>query len=316
MLSDILTELSAEHGLVIDDPGERALAIRRVNKAAKEIYDMGDLFNLTDEVVVDLNVEEAQVTLPEYMGHVRGMRFYDRRYKVSLDNQFNRFQDGCDTEVWPIKNYREKSRSPLARNIDNESLLVFTIPLVENTNIEIAIQGSTSNSQRFSEKIALATGSLIARSLGNYKMPMFSIRKNIITSYDIIIKDVDDNELGRIPNCQYNSSYIVYQIYDNPYMNQGGPELAVEVLYKKRFIPFQNNDDQFIGGEDYDSAIIWKYLEHRAKDPKNAILFRGKCSEVLNGLTNDPDRGKRKKINFVPRPFFNMKYVNYGPSKH
>jgi hypothetical protein len=303
MLLDILNDITAEDGIKTE---QRNLAIKRINDAAKEIYDMGDLYGLIRAEVFDLNQGASQVALPEYVGHVRGMRYYDTRLRISLENLGNRFKDGCN-DCWYLK-FNELERQPLCRNISNQSTLSFSLPLPETEALQIYIQGPTNNSARAYETVNIAAGILTAESTGNYRSPLWSIRKNIATRYDLTIKDAEENILAVIPNYQLESRYHIYQIMDTQYTQFSGDGYAVETLFKKRFIPFKNDTDEFVGGSDYDKAIVWKYLENQASDVKAALALRVKCNDVVKNINDDAKTGKRERIEFVPGPFLNMSY--------
>jgi hypothetical protein len=308
MLKDIIAELSAEHSLDIVTPKERELQLRRINRAALYIYDLGDIWNVTDEEVFNFNTATSQVTLPEYVGQVRGARYYDIRYKVPLDAMGNRYNTGMGNELWYL-NLREKSANPLSQNINNQSILRLSIPLVETTDIVVDITGPTSLSARITDSITITAGNLTADGIQNFKSPIYSIRKNRKTLYDITIKDVEDNILATIPNNQYLSRFHVYQVIDDNFsFASTATDLAIEVMFKKRFTPYIDDSDIFVAGEEYEDAIIKLFAADRAKDIdiRNA-LYKEAMARVSN-LHKDHDAGKIKRLTFGLNPFFNQDY--------
>jgi hypothetical protein len=310
MFKYILDEVAAQLGVTISLTEERTLWLGRINRAALTgVYNKGDFEDLMDETVLDFNVETQQVTLPSYVGIVRGMRPYDLRLRQPIDHPSNRYGSGYGNEIFYLKAFREKSKSPLARAIENESTLTFSIPIEESTPIVIALRGTTDNAFRATESVTIPAGSLSAECLCNF-VRLESMRKNRVTTYDVTVKDADENELAVIPNAHYDSIYRVIQVLDTPYFNTGGSDLAMEVYYKKRFIPFLNDDDEFIGGSGFDDAIIFKTLELHSASVEKKIEFSAKFKEALKDFHEDSTAGKRRQMNFSKHPAIRMKYYD------
>lgn len=310
MLLDILTDIEAENGRLIGS--SRDLVISRINSAAKEIHESVDLEEGLEEEIVNFNQENAQtIALPAYMDKVRGARFVDGRLAITIDDMRNRYNFAwwSENETWYLKP-RSRGKSALSRSIDNQSVLILSVPVLEPTSFTVTITGKTDRAQRFQETVTFLTTDLQKQTLGNY-LSVESISKSRITQSDLTIKDVEDNILGQVLNSEYHSEYRIYQIMDE---EQGAILPAnfsgTEILYKKKFQPFKNNGDMFLGTSRYDKAIFWKYFEHRTKNPKESGLFLLKCNQVLSQILNNDAGGVRRRINFKPQPFFKMPY-NY-----
>ena len=313
-LLDILTDISIEIGRASGD-GDTSARIYRVNKAAEELHDAHDFEEGLDEAIFNFNpstVGAQTITLPPYVFKVRGARYADSRIPITIDDMRNRynFQWHYENETWYLKP-RYKGISPLARNIDNQSTVTLKVPVVEPIAFSVVVTGETDRANRVSETINFATTDLEKESVGNY-LRIESIVKSRITQSDVTILDAEDNELGKVLNSEYQSHYSLYQIMDE----EAGVTLPTsfngcEVLYKKKFQPFKNNQDCFLGTSRYDKAIFWKFMEHRVKDGKEAIGFQIKCQQILSQMYENDNAGKRKRIGFRPSPFYNMPY-NYG----
>src|SRR5207253_1562941 len=116
------------------------------------------------------------------------------------------------------------------------------------------------SSTRATEEVTFCPGELTMTTVNTWKAPMVeSIRKNILTNYDLSIRDVDGNELSIIPNILYAPSYVTLQVLDFEVTSY----YSVEILYKLAYYPFRFDEDEFIVGHSaYDKAIYWKYMEH------------------------------------------------------
>lgn len=308
MLLDILTDIAAEIGRAGND-GDTALRIYRVNKAAEELNDANDFEEAMDEAIFNFQTtDNAQtISLPPYIFKVRGARYADGRIPITIDDIRNRynFQWFMENETWYLKP-RYKGQSPLARDIDNQSTITFTIPVAEQEVFSVTITGETDRANRISETLNFAVGDLLKETTGNY-LKVESIVKSRITNSDVTATDAEGNELGKVLNSEYQSLYTLYQILDE----ETGAVLpsnfsGCEIFYKKKFQPFKNNQDTFFGTSRYDKAIFWKFMEHRVKDPKESAAFQIKCTQVLSQMFENDTAGKRRRINFRPSPFFNM----------
>jgi hypothetical protein len=302
MLNNILTDIASDIGGDLTVASQKALIIDRVNKAAKEIYTKTDLKNSLREQVFDLDTETAQVTLPHYVGEVRGMRHYDARLRISINTYAPRYHYGMAHEVWALK-FRKLSKSPIQREISNESTLEFSIPLVESVNISLVITGRTSNSNRFSETVVIPAGELTAMSVGNYTS-VESLQKTAYTIYDVTVKDVDDNTLAVISNNELASEYNLFQVLD---YNIETNTAVIECLYKHKFYPFRSDNDEFVCGPDYDRAIYYKYVEYElARQQKfdQAILAQSECNRLIKEIGEDAEIGIELETNFAPSPYY------------
>lgn len=312
-LIDILTDIAAEFGQAGND-ADRNLRVFRINKAAKEIHQSIDLEEALDEEIFAFNQDSSQqITVPAYIHKVRGARYVDGRIPISIDDMRNRygFQWLCENETWYLKP-RAKGVSPLSRDISNQSVITLSIPLAESFAFSVTIVGKTDNSNRFTETLTFAIGETQKVSSGNY-ISVESVTKTQITTYDVILEDVEGNELGRILNSEYQSAYRLYQIMDEESTTQLPTNFSgVELNFKKKFQPFKNDYDCFLGTDRFDPAIFWKYCEHRTKDPKESPAFLFKCNQVLSQAAAEDTPGIRRKVQYRPQPFFNLPYNSEG----
>jgi len=308
MLKNILQELSAETGISLTVPLERAMLISRINRAAKELYETKNLFGSIFESVFDIGVECNQISLPWYVKTVLGMRYYDGRMAIEFEDIVNRYFQSLNTEIWYLK-FRTQEKNSLAREISNQSQLIFSIPVVESEDINITVIGTTDAASERKEIVNIPAGSLLGNTIGLYKDPVKTIRKDRVTTNDITIKDIEDNELGVIPNHLERSEYNIIQILDSTSPPSNSNMDGIEVIYERPFSPFVNDEDEFVFGDTYDDAIIWKYLEHRSKTPEQALAYQIKIKQLIANIWQKAKMGVKQKLSFKRGPYFNMKYA-------
>lgn len=309
MLIDILKMVKEETGIKYEtSPSEKALAISRINRAALEIHTMFDLQNSLREEVFDINVGSQQISLPNYIGLIRGARYFDSRSKVPIDVRANRFQTGIGNETWYLK-FREKEDSVLFHEISNQSILTFTLPLVETKDITISIIGKTNNSSAFKEDVVIKAGTLSATSVGNYLDPLISLRKGSTCLYDITITDVEGVVLAIFPNNHVGLTHRILQITDSPAIPLPNSMSALEIQFKKRYITLVDDTDVFVCGSIYDFPIFNKFMEHRARTTESALSWSAKCNQLIGQIWEDLKAGKREQMDFIPRGFFNPPYL-------
>jgi hypothetical protein len=310
-LLDILTDIAMEVGKTNSD-AEKQARIYRLNKAAKEIYNTIDAEECLREEVFDFAVDSQQVALPPYIGRVRGMRFYDGRQAISLDDIRNRynFNFSGENELWYLQ-WRKKESKALAREISNQSILLLSIPVADTIEFTVTVTGKTDKSERISETLTFAIGDLEHETTENF-VEVESIVKSKITKYNVSVYDVEDNFMGEVLNSEYKSEYQIYQVADTDNFTDDNFIDGVEVWFKYKLQPFRYDQDCFLGTDKFDDAIYWKYMEQTSKKLEDAMSFQKKCSQVLTQIFQNDQAGQRTKINFKPNAFLNLPYNNAG----
>jgi hypothetical protein len=307
MLIDIYQNLKSRIGF---KDTERASIVAKINDAAREIWDSTDLAESLDEIIVDINVDSQLITLPHFCENIRGMRYYDSRVSISLNDSQNRYNRDSGNETWTLR-WRIKHRSPLIRDIDNFTRLSFTLAQAESDDFNISISGQSTNSAKSNEVVTIAAGQLTAESVYDY-LKVDNIVKSSVTKFDVLITGGDGTNLSVIPNYLKYCKYIVLQIQDAINTNLLQQYSSIEVLYKKQFEPLQNDYDEFAFGNKYDMAIIWKFLEQNKNTVTDAAAAQAKCTQVLDQVRENEEVGIKKKINFAPQPLFQLPYNLYG----
>lgn len=306
-LKDILDIVAREEGISIDNQGERSTAIAKINEAAKDLYEKSDFKEALKEEVFDLLVESQTVSLPWYVEHIRGWRWFESRIEGVINDKGNRYQSLYRDLIW-FKEWRHVKHSPLKRDITNAGPLTLSIPKFESETFSITIIGATPNSDRISETINWGIDEKEKTTTNAFEEPIHSIIKSGPTNYNITIKDIDGEELSVIPNHRTQSHYKIIQIFDyeSPVIIQNNS--AVEVLFKERFTPLVNDNDVFLFEDKYDKAIFWKFKEHNAKNLEAAQGYFAKCEEVIYQIQSSENLGMRRFLAFSPNAFLNYNY--------
>ena len=308
-LLDILTDIAVTEGQTNSD-AEKAARIYQVNKAAREINKRVDVEECLREEVFDINVSSQQVALPAYVDRVRGMRYFDGRQAIDLDSMRNRynFNFAGENELWYLQ-FRRKETKALSREISNQSVITVSIPLANVEAFTVTLTGKTDKSERISETLSFSATDLEKTTTSNFET-VESVVKNKITKYNVSFYDVEDNLLGEVLNSEYKSSYQIYQIQDTENFSLPVSYSGIEISYKYKYQPFQNDFDCFLGTDKYDDAIVWKYLENQSRDAGDAVAYRAKCDAVIRDIASDDGTGQRTKLNFKPNAFLNLPYTD------
>lgn len=321
-LRNILIDVSSELGLDLSNADELTYHITKVNEAAKELYDSTDLPGSLREQLFQIDdTDTYQVAFPYAVDKIRAIRFYNTAGgNITLEDMRPRYHNYRWGTQRNLKYQIKQTNAPLNRNILNAAPLTFSLPQdeVAEANIVITVIGSTPTASRAIDTITILAGQNSATGLKHFE-EVASIEKADTCDFDITITDVDDIELGIIPNHELRPNYTIVKIREDDYSLKFGnsyPLNTIEVLYKHRFIPFINYYDEFIC-PDCDKLIAWKFIEHYwAKKPghdKEALLAYGKFEKVLKlVLTNDnlgkvmePNRRRNRMFDAQELPHIN-----------
>lgn len=317
-LKTIITDLASEGGIRANDSEQLTLLTYRLNKAAEELYNQNDLIGSLREQVFNVSTdsEGMQITMPSYVGRVRAVRYY----YPSIDLKMVDMRPKYAAKFWQSKNFiswRLKGESPLQVDITNASLVTVTfaqpLTVAVTVTIEGTIEGATGLTQ---EKLAFEIGQTTLTTLLSFET-ITNIVKSAPTLYDCDVTDVDGRSLALVPNNAVKSLYQWVQVMNLPNNTNGGQQTTylpitdyVEVLWKQRFRPFINLEDEFICPW-YDQAIIWMYKKQKAllqaeTDPNFFIAAKGfqtQCDKIINDVAHESDQNLEKYMNFGSNQF-------------
>jgi hypothetical protein len=305
----ILAELAPEVGLKVDNTNQRLYLVNQINKAWKELYESRDLIHCEREQLVSIDATLQQVTLPWYMGEIRGVRDYYNERRIDLVDMRPRYKsDGWTKSPLP-QWWRDKGVSPHKRELLDEGQLTLTIPQAEAAAFSVVVVGRNANAARVSETVTFAAGETEKTTTNTYN-EVQSFLNPEPHQYDVSMFDINDNEISVLPNiCEralYRTINILphYATYTTPWM--------VEILYKHVPMYLWDDYDELIC-PGYDDAVVWQTIGNfKAKDkPDQAVLAFAKVKEILNNRDKNEGTGKIRQISFEENPLI---YQSHGPN--
>jgi hypothetical protein len=328
-LSHILDLIASNGGLDIANPQQLSYLTAQINQDAKELYDQNDLVGSLREQVYNVNVPQGNlISLEPYVGTVRAVRYFfpalNLRIKSSAPHYVARFWQVKDFLAWQIKGDRATYR-----DITNEGILTFTFKAPLTTALNISIIGASGFASQIIESIACPVGTTVVSSVNTYS-EISSLAKDAPCNADCSVTDIDGNELSVIANHQYKSLYQWCQIIDLPNNQNGTSQVYVpacnyvEVLWKLRWKPMVNPQDEFIC-PNYDEAIFWKFMEHKALlDSTQSIFtanqaqkFKDKADKIIKDVAQNSSQSMEMSLNFGENPTLEaFAYITHNRTGH
>lgn len=304
MLKNIL-ELIAEHtGLNPNEPDQRALMVKNVNISAERLNRSTDLENVLVEEDFNIGIDTQVVAFPPRVANVRKMRYITSRAAITVGDQRVRYHQSGDVESWTLRHNFVK-QSPLIQDLSDECKLIFSIPSPETHDVTFTIIGENDISNHIVENIILPTGSIQIETL-NVFSNVKRLFKNGPMKYDTELLGINGEVYSVIPNNFKEVKCQHIRIHDRQ-QNQPSESdsSAIEVLYKQAYAYMHDDYDSFICGDQYDEAIVWEYIKaFGPADIKNDAI--GMQAKSLLDIGRNEDKGKDKKFDAAPNPFFQI----------
>lgn len=309
-LKDILRKVAAEAGMqeYATNEAQKNILLDRINEAALEVYESSDLPGCLREVYVRAYSEE-ELALPQFVGQVRAIRENDEPHlSWKILNLRPRYHNKDWSSLW--KSWTVKGPSPIQMDVNNSAPPIASIP-VADAELTVTITGATALSARRQETVTMTSTSV---SFTQLFVTYESIVKNIVSDYDVTIKDIEDAELAVIPNDCLESRYMILDISKYPFLERASSEGRImEILYKER-LPRLHNDFDIFPVADYDDAIVLKAKQLIAEDKpgeeERAILMSRKLESLAFRKREDREKGQSRKMHFGDSPFYNL-YDSY-----
>ncbi len=307
-----MLKLASVGAIKLDNAEQFALTLVQVNEAAEELYKENDLVGALWEQVFEVNpVVGNQITLPNYVGQIRAVRYYCPDLRIGQVDMRPKYA----ARTWQSSqglDWRNKDEVATFREITNASLLTITFKEPLTNAVQVTVVGETENAAQLNETIRFAIGDQTKTTVNSFNT-IKSISKNATTSSNCDVYDIDDLLLASIPNNQATSTYRLAQIIQSPNNAVTGGQWQplgnyVELLFKWRLKPFVATTDEFIC-PDYDTAIFWKWKQHRClykevPDLQGAMACLAQANKIVKDIANDHDQNLKKSINFGPNPTY------------
>jgi len=250
-LIDILADVARLTGTKLTQADQRAMLVDEINNSARELYNGQDLLWCDREQLFAFDENDQQVALPYYVDKIIHARHYEYQTPVEQQDMRPRYRTKDWAEPWLVM--RTKEISPLKKNILTVGPLKVQLPAASPEQFVVIITGATDLSSRISETVLINVGELEKSTVNSFSS-VESIRKPDVVTYDVVIKDIEDNEVSSIANGEPAARFLIAQVNDKYRLQQAQSRL-IEILYKVRFTPFKNDYDSFPCTDIYDHAI-------------------------------------------------------------
>jgi len=282
----ILSRITADEGIRINNSSERQYAINRINDAARVLWQTNELKNSEVEQLFEFGALDQVIALPHYVDKVIACRNYDTRLAITMVDMRPRYMANdwrLPFSGYPYFRWRMKNKSPLKQNLRDASTITATLSSANSALFTVTITGRTTKASKISEVLVFPPGTTSVTTT-NVFIDGVIPRKSAITDVDVTLIDASGNLLAEIPNTLLASSYQIVQVLDrNEYPNQTS---LVEILYKPVFIPMQDDDDSFQCGDLYDEVIYWKTKALLNSNIEGKESYSALCSQTGDRLSN------------------------------
>lgn len=300
-LKFILSQCSAKMGKNINDPMQKAILLRFINEAARELYKQTDITGSVLEQVFKINGDQT-VSLPADVGTIRAAREVDSQLPWHINRMRPRYNQFNWTDVW--QNYRLKNKQPLQCTITNQSVGVITVKAIETPNIVVSLSGPTADAANITEVLVMdATSKQTVNQFLDYTV----VRKDRVNNYDVTLSDVDGKVLTVIPNNVLAASYQILDVSLAPWLSHStsAQDNYIELLYKKVLPEFVNDNDEFPANDNYDDVIVNKVMQLWAEEQGKAdvaIAYDQKATRTLARIMEDQNAETEDMVALVANP--------------
>jgi hypothetical protein len=308
MLIDVLTQLSAETGYNL--VSDRAALVDLANVGAKELHAMLDCNAIKREVTLVIP-SNAVVSLPSYIGDLKGMRMHTGEIPFSL-NSISSPRYVTSTFEHLYKNWRDLGKSPVHTNPAVGQFTVENVEAMAGTKLLISAQ--SDKAARIQETLDLGINTQQTANIFGPKV--FKIACLTNRTCNVVIKDVNGAEIAVLYNTDNKTSYRLVDVskycwtYDT-----ASEESFIDILYKVPYTRLTEDTDDFFAGDDYD--IAWfhiaasYYFNNFSETEKQALSkdHRVKAIAALHETKDGTERNIEKKVHFGRNKF-------YGLTKH
>ncbi len=297
MLKDVIDFVRARTGLVRSD------ALREINYAWNEIYNSDDLPNSLQEISIAPIDNTARISLPWFVGFIRGVKINQGRLRIDLNTPRPYYQDDHYTQSPYI--WRVLGTSPLSTAITNATTVKLTFRQPVTEQVIVTLMGPDDRGADAREQITFNVGDTEKTSTKRF-IDFTQIAKNIITDTDLEVLTQNDAVISIVPNSGFAAKNTIVQITDKCY------KLCTfcrcfDVLFK-RTTPYLYYDEAPVPFEEVLMAktLEWISLPKDGQE-KKAELFGLKAVSLLSGY-NANERSETKMLD-LGRNKFTTNYV-------
>lgn len=282
------------------DPNSRQVLLGFLNEAARELYPQADVAGSLMEQVFKVNGDQT-VTLPWYVGNVRGCRALDSQIAWHINQLRPRYYQFNWTDMW--RNVRLKNKQALQTSVTNASFGVLTVPQVENPPVIVTLSGPTPVASKINEVITMDA---ICKQTVNQFSDYTAIKKNIRNQFDITLSDIDGKVLSVIPNNCVESLYQTLDVSACPWLPQNTSSLSnyLEVLFKLA-LPYLSEDGDEYPAFEHDDILVNKIMQLWSEEQDKvdkATAYDTKATRTLARLHANANVATEDTLSLVEHP--------------
>jgi hypothetical protein len=295
----ILNQAGNKMGMNPSASNERSVLLRFLNEAARELYPQSDMVGSLMEQLFKINGDQT-IAFPEYLGELRAARSYDTHVPIHINQMRPRYNVVNWADMW--RNYRIKNKQTLHTSVVNQAQIVLSVYAVEDPPVQVTISGPTDFSDNAIEIVVMDA---ISKTSTNVFNDVTMLVKDRVNNYNVIASDIDGNQVAMIPNNQLETSYLIVDISEFPYLNNdGGSTQAhyMEVLYKKRLTILSDDADVF-PAKNFDDILVNKMMQLWAEEQEKtelALAYDTKATRSMARLQEEENRATEDCIALVP----------------
>ena len=303
-LQDIIERVKSSLNMRDDTSEKRTFMLREINRAAKQLWESNDLVLALREQYFSFPTDDSQVTLPWYVGELRGVRRpnIDPRDPIRLHDMRPRYHYNSWGDTG-LNTFRVKQISPLARLIVNATPLTICIDEAQSSDFTVRVTGETDLAASATDVVTVTAGTTEA-TITRVFTSIRSIRKSAITTADVVIQDASENTLSVIPNMLYEPRYLLVNITESGCFVHTAVStcFSVEVLYKPTYTPLTNDYDTFnVDNYDEEIALLTQANNVGTGEKRQTIL--DDVTRMINNKMESHTRGLQVPMNMAPDPF-------------
>ena len=295
----------------IGTTGDRARMVRYLNRAYREYYNRTDLPGALKEQTFQLDPTDYLVTLPWYVGEVRGVKRHDGE-KVNVIGPHDQYGFNALRPTPDL--FRIVGRRAIHTPLSLESQLTVTIALAQDEPFSVCIKGETASAAQIVETLTFTPGTLSMTTTAQFAKDnpngIQSISRNGDVTADITVEDGAAVEIAHLPNALESLNHIVIQVTDKD-ITLATEDRIYDLLYKETFIPLVNDADEIVFPALAD-AIVWKARSYAAAGSKDelagqqAILADRKADALFRQAIENRDLEAQQMVQVAPNPIANL----------
>jgi hypothetical protein len=313
MLLDVITRVSSDTGLHLTQ--QRNLLVDLANRAALEMHKMLECNKIFRECTLTVPID-AVVSLPAYIGELRGMRMHTNDLPFDLNSMAApRYVN--TTWAYKFKNWRDLGESAIHTAMTGTGPITLVPSVIEIVPAVVSITGQTDIADRVEEKLTLS--SFATNIIFNRTANIFGPRIDTIACFtkrtgDITVYDSSNTEIAVLYNHQNKTRYKKVDVsklfWSIDVSDTDKGQSLIDVLYKMPYTRLTNDSDSFPGGDDFNEA--WYYftmatyfspMKDRASD---AGSQRQAAMAAMLAAKDSGESDIIKKVSFGRNKFFSL----------